>query len=706
MTAAAKIASQIAIQRLLRPKSIAIVGASPTPGALGNSVVKNLDRFGYQGVIHLINPNRAEIDGRACLKSTRDLPHGVDCAVLAVPQAAVLDAVQGCVERGVGGVVIFGAGFAELNAQGRAAQEQLAAIASAAGIAIEGPNCLGYINYVDGVPMTFAPTEVAPLAGRRAVGIISQSGAMATVLRTALHAHDIAVSFTVSTGNEALNGLEDFLDVMIEDDTTHVLALVAEQFREPKRFLSLMRRARELMKPVVLLHPGRSAAARESAQTHTGAMSGDWDVMHARTTREGVAVVETLEQLIDVAELFIRFPAPITAGPALITDSGAYKGMSLDYCQRIGLDLPQPGSSHDALGALAPGLIHATNPVDLTAQALIDPQLYRKALEPLLADAAFGSVVYASILSSPATAERKFKPIFEAAKNSAFSKPVIVTMLGDDGEVPQETIDALRALNIPFFRSPERCLRALAFLRGAHQRKDVPVAATTRKPYKHKLLSGIIPEHVAKKILEAEGIPIPPAEFVTTIEDAEAAARRLGYPVALKAQAGELAHKSDVGGVVLGLNTGKEIAEAWSRLHSDIAMARPDLVLDGVLVEKMAPRGLELILGARNDKDWGPVLVIGLGGVFTEVLHDVITLAPDTGADAIAAELGRLKGAALLGPFRGAPARDITAVADIAAKLGAFIIAHPEVAEIDINPVVVHAQGEGALALDALIVVR
>ncbi|HEV2573354.1 MAG TPA: acetate--CoA ligase family protein [Beijerinckiaceae bacterium] len=703
----AETTSQHAIQRLLRPRSIAIVGASPTPGALGNSVLGNLDRFGYQGAIHLINPNRTEINGRPCLKSTRDLPEGVDCAVLAVPQAAAMDAVQGCIERGVGGVVIFGAGFAELNAEGRQAQEHLARIARDAGMAIEGPNCLGYINYVDGVPMTFAPTDNVPLAGRRAVGIVSQSGAMATVLRTALHAHDIAVSLFVSTGNEALNGLEDFLDLMIEDETTHVLALVAEQFRDPPRFRALMRRARELHKPVVLLHPGRSAAARESAQTHTGAMSGDWDVMRALTEREGVAVVETLEQLIDVAELFIRFPEPIIGGPAIITDSGAYKGMSLDYCQQIGLDLPQPSpAAHAILDGLAPGLIHGTNPLDLTAQALVDPLLYRKALDPLLIDDAFGSVIYASIVSSGAMAPRKFKPVVDAAKEARFEKPVMIAMLGDDGDMPRETLSELRALNIPFFRSPERCLRALAFLQRYYRRKQAPIAPVARKPYKHKLLAGIIPEHVAKKILEAEGIPVPPAEFVTTIEDAQAAARRMGYPVALKAQASELAHKSDVGGVILGLNGDKDLADGWSRLYSNVALGKPDLVLDGVLVEKMAPRGVELIFGARNDKDWGPVLVVGLGGVFTEALHDVVTLAPDLGAEAIATELRRLKGAALLGAFRGSPARDVDAAAAIAAKLGAFIMAHPEVAEVDVNPVIVHGEGEGALALDALIVVR
>jgi len=707
MTEPSKAKTQAAIGRLLRPKSIAIVGASPTPGSLGNGVLTNLLRFGFKGDIHLINPNRSEIDGRPCLKSTRELPMGVDCAVLAVPQAGVMDAIRGCAERGVGGAVIFGAGFAELGEEGRKLQDELAGIADAAGMAIEGPNCLGYVNYVDGVAMTFGVSVPVPIDGRRAVGVVSQSGAMATVLRAALHGHDIAVSISASTGNEALNGLEDFLDILIEDPATHVLALVAEQFRDPQRFLALARRARDLGKPIVLLSPGRSAAAREAAQTHTGAMSGDWDVMRALTSRAGVAVVETLEQLIDVAELFIRFPKPLKGGAAVITDSGAYKGLTLDYCQQVGLDLPQPSQkARDVIGALAPDLIQPTNPVDLTAQSLVDPLLYRKALDPLLDDDTFGSVVYTSILSSPLMAPRKMKPILDAAKELTFSKPVILAMLGDDADVPKETIGELRALNVPFFRSPERCFRALAYLQRYYEQAAETSAHRRAVDTKHELLSGVIAEHDAKKILEIEGIPIPPSEFVTTMEDAQAAAVRIGFPVALKAQATELAHKSDAGGVILSLQSDSDIVEGWTQLQSNIAEARPGLMLDGVLVEKMAPRGVELIFGARNDPEWGPVLVVGLGGVFTEALRDVVTLAPDLGVEAIERELRRLKGAALLGEFRGSSARDVRAAATIAAKLGAFVMAHPEIAEIDVNPVVVYAQGKGALALDALIVVR
>jgi len=700
--------AQAAIGRLLRPRSIAIVGASPTPGSLGGGVLANLERFGFKGDIYPVHPHRSDVNGRPCLKSTADLPAGVDCAVLAIPRAGIIEAVKGCAARGVGGIVIYAGGFAEAGAEGRALQDELARIARAHAIAVEGPNCLGYVNFVDGVPLTFGMAEPAPpLAGRRAIGMASQSGAMASVIRAALLSRDVRISYTISTGNEAVNGLEDFIEYLIADDATHAIALVVEQFRAPLRFLALARRAHAVGKRIVLLHPGRGAAAKVSAQTHTGAMSGDYEVMRALVSHQGVAVVETLEELLDVSELFIRWTTLPRAGAAVITESGAHRGMTLDFCESIGLDLPAPSPASAAvIGAIAPELILPTNPLDLTAQALVDPGLYRKTMQPLLADERYGSLVLAMIMSSGTMAKRKSQPVLDALKELKPDKPVMFALLGEDVEMPAETIAELRNMNVPFFRSPERALRALARVTEFAARR---VAAPEEEPATSaggSLPSGTIPEHQAKKLLAGAGIAVPPGELVADLAGARAAARRIGYPVALKAQAGALAHKSDAGGVVLRLGDEAALATGWAKLHADVARARPDLTLDGVLVEAMAPPGVELILGVRNDKDWGPVLVVGLGGVFAEALHDVRVLPPALDAGAIAEELFKLKGAALLAAFRGQRARDVRAAAEMAHRLGAFVLAHPQVAEVDINPAVVYGEGEGAMALDALIVTR
>ena len=664
----------------------------------------NLIRFGYSGEIHLVNPSRSEIEGRPCVATTRDLPQGVDCAVLAIPQKSVMDAVRGCAERGVGGVICFSSGFAEAGEAGVQAQADLAELAQSAGMAVMGPNCLGMINFVDGIALTFGAASPRAPKGP-GLAIVSQSGAMATVVRAALHARDIGVTFTVSTGNEAVNGVEDFLEHLLEDKATGAFALVMEQVRQPARFLDLARRARKLGKPVFLLHPGRSAAARESAQTHTGAMAGNWQVMRTIVSRAGVCVVETLEELIDVSELVLRAPLPTAPGVAMITDSGAFKGMILDYCEDIGVPLPQPCEEAAAIiGAIAPGMIHPTNPLDLTAQALIDPDLYPKTIRPLLADDNVGAITLGVIMSSPLLAHRKVAPIVNAVRELKPNKPILFTMLGEEAEVPADVVADLRAAGVPLFRSPERAMRAL-FRLG--QWLALPVADPAPvEPTRVRLPAGTIPEYKAKPILAAAGIHVPHSAIATTLEEAKKTAQTLGYPVALKAQAAALSHKSDAGGVALNIADGAALEAAWHLMQDTVAVRRPDLTLDGILVEPMSPRGVEVILGARNDPDWGPVIMVGLGGVMAEIMHDARLMPADLDAAGIATEIRKLRAAALFDGFRGDAPRDVEAVAAMAAALGAFVRRHSEIVEVDVNPVMVLEKGKGAIALDAVIVTR
>jgi acyl-CoA synthetase (NDP forming) len=699
------------IARMLRPRSIAVAGVSSTPGSLGGQVVANLERFGFKGDVHIIHPRQTELMGRTCVPSPRELPGSVDCVVLAIPGHAVLDAVKACADRGVAGVIIFSAGFAEAGEEGLAKQRELIEIARRTGMVVVGPNCLGYVNYVDGVCCTFGGAD--PMKpDRPAAAILSQSGAMASVIRAALHARGLGVALTVSTGNEAVNGIEDFMAHAIDEAGISVLAIVAEQIRRPREFLALAARARAVGKPIVMLHPGRSAAARESAVTHTGAMTGDWDVMRTLVERACVGLVTTMDEMIDVTEMLVRFEHIPSRPPLVFGESGCFKALMLDLAEETGLEILQPaGASHDVLASLAPGLILPTNPVDLTAQPLVDPDLYTRALPPLATDERYGSVVLGMILSSPAMAARKTEPVLKAIRSipPERRKPMVYAMLGDEAPVPENYVGRFRELGIPFVRSPDRVIRALATVtklgRGLQRAaratpRPIAEAATPLRP-------GIIPEHRAKTILAAAGIGVPQGRLARTLDEAKDAARAIGFPVALKAQAADLSHKSDAGGVILGLPDEAALKDGWTRLEANIATAAPDLVLDGVLVERMAPKGgLELILGVRNDADWGPVIAVGLGGVQAEALGDFRLLPPDLDEAEIAAELGRLRAARLLGPFRGAPARDRAAVARTVAALGRFALAHPEVAEIDINPLMVFGEGEGALALDALIAVR
>jgi acyl-CoA synthetase (NDP forming) len=688
--------------RLLRPRSVAIVGASDKPGSLSMSVLGNLTGQDYAGDIHLINPKRDQIAGRKCLPDVASLPAGVDAAVLVIPRAAVLETVRQLGQRGVGAAVIFSAGFGEAGAEGLAEQREIARIADETGMVVEGPNCLGFTNFIDRIALTFAELPVRAPKGP-AIGIVSQSGAMAAVVGVTLLSREVDLSYFVSTGNEAASGVEDYVDYLVDDADTAVIAMVVESFRKPAAFLAAAARARAAGKPIVVLHPGQSSAARESAATHTGAMAGDYQVMKTKVERAGVLVVETIEELGDVSEILLRAKAFGTGGTGVLAESGAYKALTLDLAEREALPLPEVHDEDSpVLRAALPDFVPVSNPLDLTAQGLVDPDMYRRVLIALNEDDRFGAVLMAIIQTDVATCNLKFPPIIKAIEEADLVKPVIFAGLDEGAIVPAEYIARLRALGVPYFPTSERVIRALSRI-AAWRARDLSVADTA--PAGSAALAqeaGVVPEYRAKAILGPIGVPFPKAELATTLDEAKAAAAKLGYPLVLKAQSADLSHKSDAGGVIVGLKDEAELAEGWDRLNGNIAHHKPGLVLDGVLVEAMGERGLELIVGARSDPDWGPLVLVGFGGVQAEILKDVRLLAPDLPRAAILAELDLLKSAALLHGFRGSPALDVDAVADIVEKIGQLLLSEPRIREIDLNPVVLYPKGKGAIALDAL----
>lgn len=714
MTAAKETGSsnRASIDRLLRPRSVAIVGASPAGTSFGASVLMNLQNAKFNGDLYLINPRRSEIRGRPCLPSIDALPPGVDCAVLAIPRSSVLEAVAACARQGVGAVIVFSSGFAESGSRGRDEQEEIAAIAKKHGMIVEGPNCLGMVNFIDGIPLTFVSTPPDIYAGDNGVAVISQSGAMAAVVDVGLRHRELGVSFSVSTGNEAVSFVEDFVEYLIEEPHTKVLLMIVEKFRRPQKFLALAAHARTHGKFIVLLHPGRSSAARASAETHTGAMAGDYQVMHTKVTHAGVVVVETLEELLDVSEMLLRFPSLPSGGTAVLTESGAFKALSLDFCEQAGLPLPGlTEATSAALRNVLPDFIPPTNPLDITAQGLVDPDLYRRTLPLILADELFGSLVLAIILTDEPTSGLKFPPIIDAIREARPLKPIVFAGLDEGAKVPPEYIKELRALGVPFFPTPERAFRALARVTPLASAEARLHSKDAKQPHTQglrvsSLLSGVIPEFKSKEVLHALGIRIPEGALAQTEGQARIVAAQLGYPVVLKAQSALLSHKSDAGGVVLNLNDQDELGEAWLRIQKSVSRAYPELVLDGVLVEKMSAPGLELIVGVRNDPDWGPVLLIGMGGVFAEALNDARLIPPDLPVEVIMDEILRLKCAALLRGFRGSQAIDVKAVADVVHRLGAFALTNPRIKEVDINPLVAYAIEGGAVALDALIVTQ
>ena len=689
------------LDRLLRPRSVAIVGVSPEPGHMGGSVLANLERCKFDGDIHLVSRSRSEINGRPCVPSIDDLPHGVDAAVLVIPQTAVIDAIGACGRRGVGAAIVFASGYAETGDAGRAEQEQLAAAARAANVAMLGPNCIGMCSFGVGAALTFEfNVERPPASGAPKIGMVAQSGAVAAIMRMAFLGKGLGVSFYISTGNEADLTAEDFLGALIDDDDTQIAALFVEQIRDPQRFLALAKRARARGKPIVVMHPGRSQRARVSASSHTGALAGDHAVMTALLRHAAVIVVDTLEELIDTAELLARFKPPVK-GPGIITNSGAIKGFALDFCDALGLDIPRLGAATlTALKAALPPFASLDNPVDVTAQVLRDLTIWTRAAEALLADPGLGSLCVPVVPGSPKLAMDKVQALLPSILKAG--KPAVIAALGDDFPIPPEFIAAFRDKGIPVLRSPERALRALAHATAYGRRLEAPeiIAEPIWTPELPR--RGALPEYEGKIYLACLGVGVPKGLVARDAGQAKEIAARIGYPVVLKAQAAALAHKSDVGGVALNIADADALDAAWLRVTESIAAKQPGLKLDGMLIEEMAPRGVELIVGGRRDPQWGTVVMVGLGGIWTEALDDVRLMPADLSHEGIMAELHQLKGARLLHGFRGSEPVNIAAVADAVMSVGALMRSRPEISEIDINPLV--AYRDRVLALDVLIV--
>ena len=696
------------IDRLLRPKSVAVVGASDRHGALGATLLNNLVQYEFAGDIYPVNPKRDEIQGLKCYKSAEELPEGIDCAVLAIPRPFVLDTVRQLAARGCGAVVIYSAGFSEAGEEGMKEQAELGEIAAKHGMVIEGPNCLGCTNYIARVPLTFVETNMqTPPKGARAVGIASQSGALAAVLATTLHPRGCYVSTSVSTGNEAASGVEDYVNWLVDDEDTHVIAMYVESLRRPAAFIEAARRARAAGKPIVMLHPGKSDKAQESAATHTGAMAGDHALMKAKLAREGVIFADTLEELGDITEIALRCPALPGANMAVLGESGALRGLAFDIAEDIGLDLIDLNDENSPkIRAVLPDFVPVSNPTDITAIGLSEPEIYTKLLTALLEDDRIGSVVASIIQSDPITSKIKFPAIMKVLEDGSFDKPLVFAGVDEGATVPQEYIDGLRKVGIPWFASTERAYRAIARLaelakRDLTDNSQEPVAVPGIDG-----VSGVVPEYKAKALLGQLGIAFPKSKFAATADEAAAAAEEIGFPVVLKAQAADLGHKSDAGGVILKLDSAEAVKAAFDDIYSNVAAYNASIQLDGVLVEKMGKMGLEMIVGAKSDPEWGPVVLAGFGGVTAEILKDVVLLTPDLSEQQVAEKLLGLKQAALLTGWRGSPALDVPALAALIVEIGRIMAGNPAIREIDLNPVIVHPQGEGVAALDALMLVE
>jgi acyl-CoA synthetase (NDP forming) len=686
-----------AVARFLRPKSAAIVGMSARAGSAGQIILQCLKVNGFKGDIHLVGRSDEPIDGRPVLKSADELPEGVDLAVLTLPAAGVKDAIEACARRKVGSAMVFAAGFAEVGES--ATQDAVTKTARSAGLALVGPNCLGITNNVDGMMLHMLFAREALRGVKNGVAFVGQSGGLLGHFQRAIDGRNVPLSYVVSTGNEA--GLEttEFLEFLADDPSTRVIAIYCEEIRRPQAFLAAIRRCRSVGKPVVAMLAGRSAKSRKSAQSHTGALIGDWATMKVQVEDAGAVVVTSMDELADLVEILQRYPQPPTKGPGVLTASGAYVGLTNDFAEDVGLDLPElaPETLESVKKAL-PSYGNYGNPLDTTAG--FTPAMLPDVVKALIDDPNVG-MLFISFPINTAIPIRAFN------KGMADSpKPKVMVALGDTWQLPPEVAQAVAEGPAVYSRSSDRMMRAIALYTRYGRMLARSQVTSTPEPIRGlpKLGKGTQPEWLGKKVLAAAGIRVPAGELARTKDEAAAIAKRIGYPVVLKAQAAALSHKTEAGGVMLNLADETALRAAWDTMMASVKRAAPNVSLDGALVEKMSPKGIELMVGAKRDPGWGAVLLLGLGGIWVEALGDVQLLPASAGEAQIKEALGKLRSAKLLAGVRGAPPADIDAIVQTVLAIGRLMQTAPDIIEIDVNPLMVHARGQGVTALDALIV--
>lgn len=691
------------LDALLRPGSVAILGASDNPDRISGRPQRYLREGGFKGAIYPVNPNRATVQGLPSYPSVAALPAAPDVALLAVPAEATEQAVRDCVTRGVKAAVIFSAGYAESDAQGRELQDRIAGIAAEGGMRLLGPNCLGACNAANGFFATFTQSFDRGVPSPGPIAIVSQSGAYGSHLAYLVRQRGLGATYWVTTGNEADIDVSEALEWMTRQPDVGVILAYVEGVRDGARFVAALRAAHDARKPVVMMKVGRSDVGARAASSHTASLAGSDEVYDAVFRQFGVHRATTTEEQVDIAYACGRGLFPRSNRLAIVTLSGGVGVQMSDAASRHGLDVaPMPADAQLELKRLLP-YAAVENPVDTTAQALNDMGLMARNLEVILDVGGYDALI--GFFSTVPATRTLSGPLREAIQSGTSRFPDRLMVLSMAAE--RDIVRSYEESGFLVFEDVDRGIAAIAALHGfarAFARKLPPRRAALPSG---TLGSAAYSEHDAKRLLAAAGIPAGDDTLATSADGAVAAARRLGRPVAMKIVSADIAHKTEIGGVLLGVSGDAEVAEAYALLCARAEHHRPDAKLDGILVAAMAEPGVETIIGVTRDPVFGPVLMFGLGGVFVEVFKDVtFRLAPIDLAQA-RGMIDDIRARSLLDGVRGAASRDTEALAEALVRVSVFAdINREELESLEINPLLVMERGRGVLALDALIEVR
>jgi len=683
---------------LVRPRAIAVVGASPRPGSVAGEILRNLKRCGFEGGLYPVNPKHAEIDGIPCVPSASDLPEGIDLAVLAINRDIVLDAVEACAERTIRNLIVITAGFKESGQEGAVREADLRQLIEQHRLNLVGPNCMGMITSTPKMRMNASFSRWFPPGGQ--IAFVSQSGSLGETLLECFEGAGLGVSLFVNLGNRAGLTENDFLEYLAGDETCRAIFLYLESFADPAGFRAWCERI-AAEKPIVVLKAGRTEAGVAAVASHTGSLASSDAIVDAFLSQCGALRVNTIEETITALRALERGVLPRGDRTVILTNAGGAGIIAADACERVGISVPQLDTeTRSTLASFLPPEAGLGNPIDMIATAGVAD--YENGLRVALAAADSGLVIFRPPLVLPDKPEEVAEAIVRVAAEVP-DKPILVCTLSRE---ETNVVKRLRAGGIPVYAMPETAVDALSFFHrvrdlraapGTDDRSTVALDPTRAREIVTRAAgegrTGLLFEEGAG-ILESYGVPVCRFVYADVDEEADAFIKEVGYPIVAKVDCPDLHHRVELGAVVTGIADDAEFATAMAELRDVISARR--LVNARILLQEMLA-GRELIFGVERDPSFGPVVMFGIGGTFVEALKDVAFAVAPVSVSQAKATVRSIRAFPLLEAFRGQPAVDIDVLARFLAALGEMAVDLPEIAEIDLNPIILTDEGPAAV---------
>ena len=679
----------------LTPRSIAVIGASDKPGSVGSTITRNIMR-GFRGDIYPVSPTRATVFDRTAYKSVLDIPDPVDLAVIVIKNVLVPAVLEECGQKGLKGAIVITAGFKEVDEEGAKLENQLREISSKYGMELVGPNCLGVMNLDPDTMMNSTFLKVTPKTG--SIALVSQSGAICAALCEDASAQGIGFSAVVSLGNKASTGEIEVLRTLAAHRQTRVIVMYLEDIGDGREFVDTCRMVTRLhKKPILVLKSGRSPEGAKAAMSHTGALMGSDELYDALLEQAGVIRVDTMDELFDYAVAFAKQPLP-NGGLAIVSNAGGPAIISTDACSKAGIAMADISSVRPEIDKVIPPWGSSRNPVDIVGDA--DYNRFRGVLERVLGHPNVGSAIVMCTPSGTLDYDGLAKVIVEMSEK--YNKTILASLMGLDEGITNRQI--LAEGGVPYYTYAEGAVRALrAMLRFSAWLERDPGAADEFEADRDAVARildaaeregrAALLEEEGIRILEAYGLPLPRSAACRTPAEAVRAAEDIGYPVVLKIISPQITHKSDAGGVRVGLSGPADVEGAFAEITASAMRYDPQARIDGCLVVEMVRGGREMIIGCKREPGMGPMLMLGMGGIYVEVLKDVtFRLAPVTGVEA-REMIHSIKTRKMLEGVRGQKPSDVSSLAECVQRVSRLVTDHPRIRELDMNPVVVLEKG-------------